>query len=50
MYLCVRGFQAMTESGHVFVRYGVSNHDREWSCIRVLGGIKSWQSGHVFVC
>ena len=30
MYLCVRGYQAMTESGHVFVCYAVSSHDREW--------------------
>ena len=30
----------MTESGHVFV-LGVSSHDRVWSCICVLGGIKS---------
>ena len=40
MYLCVRGYQAMTESGHVFVCYGVSSHDRVWSCICVLGGNK----------
>ena len=40
MYLCVRGYQAMTESGHVFVCLGVSSHDREWSCICVLRGIK----------
>ena len=53
MYLCVRGYQAMTESfhvfvcyeveamiesGHVCVCYGVPIHDREWSCICVLGG------------
>jgi hypothetical protein len=66
MYLCVRGYQAMIESGHVFVCYGVSSHDREWSCICVLWGIKPWQrvvlylcvrvyqamtkSGHIFVC
>ena len=41
MYLCVRGYQAMTESGHVFVCYGVSSNDsQEWSYICVLGGIK----------
>ena len=38
MYLCVKGYQAMIESGHVSVCYGVSSHDREWSCICVLGG------------
>ena len=41
MYLCVRGYQAMTESGHIFVccqamtesGHGVRvpSHDREWS-------------------
>ena len=56
----------MTESGHAFVCYRVSSHDREWSCICVLGGIKPCQrvvmylcvrgyqamteSGHVFMC
>ena len=40
MYLCVREYQAMTESGHVFVGQGVPSHDREWSCICVLGGTK----------
>ena len=66
MYLCVMGYQAITESGHVFVCEGVPSHDREWSCICVLEGIKPWQSvvmhlcvrvyqamtesGHVFVC
>ena len=66
LYLCVRGYQALTESGYVFVCYGVPSHDREWSCICVLGGTKSSQrvvmylcvrgyqvmteSGHVFVC
>jgi hypothetical protein len=40
MNFCVRGYHAMTESGHVFVCYGVSNHDRVWSCICVLDGIK----------
>ena len=39
MYLCVRGYQVMTESGHVFV-LGVSSHDKEWSYICALGGIK----------
>ena len=38
MYLCVRGYQAMTESGHAFVCEGVSSHDREGLCICVLGG------------
>ena len=40
MYLYIMRYQAMTESGHVFVCYEVSSHDREWSCICVLGGIK----------
>ena len=56
----------MIESGHVFVCLGVASHERVWSCICVLGGIKPLQSvvmylcvrgyqamtesGHVFVC
>ena len=40
MYLCVREYQVMTESGHVFVCYGVSSNDKEWSYICLLGGIK----------
>ena len=35
MYLCVRGYYAMTESGHVFVCWGYQ-------------AMK--ESGHVFVC
>ena len=35
MYLCVRGYHAMTESGHVFVCWGYQ-------------AMK--ESGHVFVC
>ena len=35
MYLCVRRYQAMTESGHVFVCKGVP---------------AMTESGHVFVC
>ena len=35
MYLCVRGYQAMTESGHVFVCRGYQ---------------AMTESGHVFVC
>ena len=66
MYLCVKEYQAMTESGHVFVCKGLRSHDRVWSFICVLGGTNSLQrvvmylcvsgyqamteSGHVFVC
>jgi hypothetical protein len=32
----------MTEGGDVFV-LGVSSHDKEWSYICALGGIKPWQ-------
>ena len=50
MYLCVSGYQAMTESGHVFVCEGVPSHDREWSCICVRGNQAMTETGHVFVC
>ena len=51
MYLCVRGYEAMTESGHVFVVLGGTN-----SCQRVVmylcvrGYQAMTESGHVFVC
>jgi hypothetical protein len=51
MYLFVRGYEAMTECGHLFVCKGVPIHDREWSCICSVRGYQAMtESGHVFVC
>jgi hypothetical protein len=50
MYLCVRGYQAMTESGYVFVCEGVPSNDREGACIGVLGGTKLWQRVVMYLC
>ena len=50
MYLCVRGYQAMTESGHVFVCYGVPSHDRVVMYLCVRGYQAMTENGHVFVC
>ena len=50
MYLCVRGYQAMTESGHVFVCLGVSSHDRVVMYLCVKGYQAMTESGYVFVC
>ena len=50
MYLCVRGYQVMTESGHVFVLGGIKPLQRVVIYLCVRGYQAMTESGHVFVC